>query len=98
MERRITGGWPQFTCIARLENKNGVDVGKFAERNTRAGAGPWVRRPRARQNSLERELESYEQVVFPPRPAAMEAYHEMRVKESLAKRKKKIREEGLKYC
>lgn len=92
-EYRATGGWSPFTTIARLDdNKNGAVCTQ--ERVTH---GPWVRIPFERKNELERELDAYEQVIFPPRPAAKEQAHERRVKESLVKRKKKIREMGLKY-
>lgn len=93
MEYRATGHWSPFTTITRLDdNKNGVVC--TSERVTH---GPWVRIPYEEKNELEKELESYDQVIFPPRPADMNAAHQKRVSESLKKRKKKIREEGLKY-
>ena len=95
MEYRATGNWAPFSTIIRLENnKNGVVCRSTLERIT---YGPWVRIPLEQKNELEKELEAYDQVIFPPRPAGMEEEHETRVKESLEKRRKKIREEGLKY-
>mmetsp|Transcript_1072 Transcript_1072/g.1713 ORF Transcript_1072/g.1713 Transcript_1072/m.1713 type:complete len:364 (+) Transcript_1072:43-1134(+) len=93
MEYRATGQWTPLTCITRLDdNKNGAVC--TLERVTH---GPWVRIPYDKKNELERELESYDQVIFPPRPAGKEEAHERRIKESLEKRRRKIRAEGLKY-
>eukprot|EP00581_Thalassiosira_minuscula_P000470 CAMPEP_0183744660 /NCGR_PEP_ID=MMETSP0737-20130205/65844_1 /TAXON_ID=385413 /ORGANISM="Thalassiosira miniscula, Strain CCMP1093" /LENGTH=117 /DNA_ID=CAMNT_0025980307 /DNA_START=12 /DNA_END=365 /DNA_ORIENTATION=+ len=92
MEYRATGNWSPFQTIDRIEtNKNGVVIVE------RFAGGPWVRIPYEKKNELEREIEEYEQVIFPPRPAAMEEEHGKRVKESLERRRRKIREEGLKY-
>jgi len=93
MEYRATGHWPPFTVITRLdENKNGIVC--TMERVTH---GPWVRIPYEEKNELEKELESYEQVIFPPRPAGLDEAHETSVKESMEKRRRKIKELGLKY-
>ena len=43
-------------------------------------------------------MEGYQQVIFPPRPAAMEEYHKEQVRMSHAKRRKKICDEGIWGC
>ena len=40
------------------------------------------------KNELEKEIDSYEQVIFPPRPAGLEGGHE----EMVAKRERRRRE------
>ncbi|KAL9184089.1 hypothetical protein ACHAXT_002175 [Thalassiosira profunda] len=97
-EYRATGHWSPYAAIARLDNnKNGAVVRTDAERHA-GGNGPWVRIPLERKNELEREIEGYEQVIFPPRPKGAEEDHERKMKESQERRRKKIRKEGLKHC
>jgi hypothetical protein len=48
-----------------------------------------VRIPYEAKNALEKEIETYEQVIFPPRPVEMEEVHEQRLEESKKKRKEK---------
>jgi hypothetical protein len=52
-----------------------------------------VRIPYSEKNELERELETYDQVIFPPRPKEMEEEHERRLEESKVKRKRKKEED-----
>ena len=93
-EFRATGAWQEFTTITRLKNKNGVDVIPD-RRNT--NQGPWVRIPYERKNELEKELEEYDQVIFPPRPSEMEEEHKRKVDEAKERRKKKIKSYNFKY-
>ena len=93
-EYRATGGWCEFTVIERLKNKNGVEV--ITDRKT-GNHGPWVRIPYEKKNELERELESFEQVIFPPRPSVMEEEHKRKLEESKERRKKKIKTYKYKY-
>jgi hypothetical protein len=58
------------------------------ERST-GSSGPWVRIPYEAKNALEKEIETYEQVIFPPRPVELEEVHEKRLEESKKKRKEK---------
>lgn len=97
MEYRATGHWATFTTIARLgNNKNGEISRSSLERST-GGNGPWVRIPHEEKNELEKEIDTYDQVIFPPRPAGMEEEHERKMMESKERRRKKIKEDGLKY-
>ncbi|KAL7536271.1 hypothetical protein ACHAXR_007037 [Thalassiosira sp. AJA248-18] len=97
MEYRATGQWAPFSTIGRLDNnKNSMITRTAVERNA-GGNGPWVRIPFEQKNELERELDSYEMVIFPPRPAGTEEEHEKKMKDSQERRMKKIKEEGLKY-
>ena len=80
-EYRATGGYRPLRSMLRLGNGN----------------GPWVRMPYERKNDLEKEIDTYEEVVFPPRPKEMEEEHRRRVEESKERRRKKIKEQGLKY-
>ncbi|KAL7443556.1 hypothetical protein ACHAXM_008935 [Skeletonema potamos] len=90
IEYRATGSWTPYSVIERLaRNKNGVEIN--VDRGTGC-QGPWVRIPYAEKNELERELETYDQVLFPPRPKDMEKEHERKIEESKAKRKKKREE------
>ena len=90
IEYRATGSWTPYSVIERLaRNKNGVEI--TVDRGT-GSQGPWVRIPYAEKNDLERELETYEQVIFPPRPKEMEEEHERKMEESKAKRKRKREE------
>lgn len=93
-EYRATGSWPPFTTIARLENKVLTDF--ILDRKT-GSQGPWVRIPYERKNDLEKELETYEQVIFPPRPTEMEEEHKRKVEEAKERRKKKIKSYKYKY-
>ena len=42
-------------------------------------------------------METYEQVIFPPRPAGTEEEHERKTMESKRRRREKVREEGKRY-
>ena len=53
------------------------------------GVGPWVRVAWHEKNGLERELSTYETVLFPPRPQSLDAAYFDRRKESVKKRKLK---------
>ena len=89
LEYRATGDWSPYTTFTRLTtNKNGVDCRGLNERSTGSN-GPWVRMPYAAKNPLEREIDTYEQVIFPPRPVGSEEAYEKRVEESKKKRKEK---------
>lgn len=94
VEYRATGAWQPFTTIERLVNKNGVTV--EVDRKT-GGNGPWVRIPYERKNDLEKELETYDQVIFPPRPSEMEEEHKRKIQEQKERRKKKIKSYKFKY-
>ncbi|KAL7529627.1 hypothetical protein ACHAWF_003058 [Thalassiosira exigua] len=95
VEYRATGSWSPFTCIDRLgRNKDGTTFSN--ERNV-GGNGPWVRMPPGERNALERELATYDRVLFPMRPPAAEEEHQKKKKESLERRKRKIREDRLRY-
>jgi hypothetical protein len=98
MEYRATGHWAPFSTVIRLDNnKNNAVVPVSTDRNTGSG-GPWVRIPYEEKNALEKELDTYGQVIFPPRPLGMEEEYEKRVKKSREKRKEKIQKEGLKFA
>ncbi|KAL7441577.1 hypothetical protein ACHAXH_010010 [Discostella pseudostelligera] len=89
LEYRATGSWSPYTTFTRLmTNKNGVDCRGMNERST-GSSGPWVRIPYEAKNALEKEIETYEQVIFPPRPVELEEVHEQRLEESKKKRKEK---------
>jgi len=89
LEYRATGSWSPYTTFTRLmTNKNGVDCRGMNERST-GSSGPWVRIPYEAKNALEKEIETYEQVIFPPRPVELEVVHEQRVEESKKKRREK---------
>ena len=91
LEYRATGHWSPFTTILRLmHNKNGVECRGMNERST-GSQGPWVRIPYEAKNALEREIETYEQVIFPPRPVEWEEAHGRKVEERKKKRKEKNR-------
>lgn len=87
LQYRSTGQWSPSTKFTRLRNKNGQV--QRDERSTGSN-GPWVRIPYEEKNELERELDAYEQVIFPPRPKAMEREHEEKAQESREKRKEKM--------
>jgi hypothetical protein len=55
--------------------------------------GPWVRIPYSQKNDLEKELETYTQVVFPPRPKEMEEAYMKKMEEKKARRKRKLEED-----
>ena len=94
IEYRATGSWTPYTSFERLtRNRNGVEVADRGPGNQ----GPWVRLPCEEKNDLECELDTYEQVIFPPRPKEMEEEHERKVRESKAKRRRKIEEEGFRW-
>ena len=94
IEYRATGSWTPYTSFERLtRNRNGVEVADRGPGNQ----GPWVRLPSEEKNELECELDTYEQVIFPPRPKEMEEEHERKVRESKAKRRRKIEEEGFRW-
>lgn len=103
IEYRATGSWTPYCCIERLSRGpvkgGGGGVEEEGETNNNDGnrpgnQGPWVRIPYEEKNELEKELEGYEQVIFPPRPKEMEEEHERRVRESKARRRRKVEEEG----
>ena len=88
IEYRATGSWTQYSVIERLDtNKNGVEI---TGGGGGAGShGPWVRIPYEEKNELEQELETYDQVIFPPRPKDMEEEYEKKMEESKVKRRKR---------
>ena len=51
--------------------------------------GPWVRVASHEKTSLEREIDSYESVQFPPRPPEMDEAYRKREKESYRRRREK---------
>lgn len=76
MEYRATGLWSPYTTFERLTtNKNGVSLEGYRERTTGSN-GPWVRMPYEKKNELEKEIDTYDQVIFPPRPAGLEGDRE----------------------
>jgi hypothetical protein len=94
MEYRATGLWSPYTAFERLTtNKNGVSFEGCRERTTGSN-GPWVRMPYEKKNELEKEIGTYEQVIFPPRPAGLEGDRE----EVMAERKRRRREQIQKEC
>ncbi|KAL7485027.1 hypothetical protein ACHAW6_010622 [Cyclotella cf. meneghiniana] len=97
-EYRATGAWQEFTVITRLKNKDvaGAESAFTFDRKT-GSQGPWVRIPYEKKNDLEKELESYDQVIFPPRPKEMEEEHLRKTLESKERRKKKIKNYKFKY-
>ena len=97
MEYRATGHWATFTTIARLGNNKNGEISRTAVERNSGGNGPWVRIPYSEKNDLEKEIDTYDQVIFPPRPEGMEEEHERKMAESKERRRKKIQEEGLKY-
>ena len=98
MEYRATGHWSPSTTFTRLSNnKNGHVRCRGNEERSTGSNGPWVRIPYAEKNGLEKELDSYEQVIFPPRPKSMEKEHEEKVKEQKKRRKERMKDEYLKY-
>jgi hypothetical protein len=94
VEYRATGSYSPYTTIARLKNKNGIEI--ITDRKT-GSQGPWVRIPHDRKNELEKELEGYDQVVFPPRPSEMEEEHRRKVEESKERRRRKIKSYKFRY-
>ena len=94
IEYRATGSWTPYTVIERLtHNKNGVIITDLVRDRGTGNQGPWVRIPYSEKNELERELETYDQVIFPPRPKEMEEEHERKLEESKVKRKRKKEED-----
>jgi len=99
LEYRATGKWSPYTQCGRLAR----NLDESRRRESRATStngkldclGPWVRLDPDKKNELERELDTYETVVFPPRPQWSEEDHERRAKESYLKRRKKIKEKKL---
>ena len=71
----------------RLSNRNRVTYGGPREQSTGNNVS-WVRVPYKKKNELEKEIDSYEQVIFPPRPAGLEGGHE----ETVAERERQRRE------
>lgn len=53
------------------------------------GTGPWVRVAAHEKNVLEREIESYDTVQFPPRPPELDDVYRKREQESKRRRKEK---------
>lgn len=97
MEYRATGTWSPFTVFERLtNNRNGVVCRTSAERSTGSN-GPWVRIPHGEKNELEREIDTYEQVIFPPRPAGSEGGHEKAMTDRRKRRRERIQEDCVKY-
>mmetsp|Transcript_31562 Transcript_31562/g.65611 ORF Transcript_31562/g.65611 Transcript_31562/m.65611 type:complete len:413 (+) Transcript_31562:131-1369(+) len=100
-EYRATGSYGPFRCIEKVRDKkkSGEDEKEdvTVEEEHRNSLGPWVRIPYERKNALEKEIDTYDVVCFPPRPPEMNEDYERRMKESRARRRRKIREEGLKY-
>jgi hypothetical protein len=95
-EYRATGAWQEFTVIERLKNKIECPEEVFRERRP-GNNGPWVRIPYEEKNGLEKELETYDMVIFPPRPKEMEEEHQRKMMESKERRKKKIKSCNIKY-
>ncbi|KAL3823747.1 hypothetical protein ACHAXA_004840 [Cyclostephanos tholiformis] len=97
LEYRATGGWSPYTVIQRLStNRNGVVCRTSDERSTGSN-GPWVRVPYDMKNELEREIDTYEQVIFPPRPAGSEGVHERIMSERRKRRRERIHEDCAKF-
>jgi hypothetical protein len=97
MEYRATGAWSPYTAFERLkENRNGVVCRTSVERSTGSN-GPWVRIPYERKNELEREIDTYEQVIFPPRPVGFEGEHERTMAERGRRRRERIQEDCIKF-
>lgn len=82
-EFRATGGWKPSESFERLGSP--------------IPGGPWVRIPYDAKCKLEKEIDSYDQVTFPPRPPEMDDDYNQRMKESVERRKKKVRDEKRKY-
>ncbi|KAL7494674.1 hypothetical protein ACHAWT_003396 [Skeletonema menzelii] len=98
IEYRATGSWTPYCCVERLTgHSNKQHDGGEVDTNRVGNQGPWVRRPYEEKNELEKELEGYEQVIFPPRPKEMEEEHERKVRERKARRKRKVEEEGFRW-
>jgi hypothetical protein len=55
------------------------------------GTGPWVRVATHDKNGLEREIETYDTVQFPPRPPEMDDAYRLREQESKRRRKERIK-------
>jgi hypothetical protein len=55
------------------------------------GIGPWVRVATHEKNGLEREIESYDTVQFPPRPPELDDAYRKREQESKRRRKEKVK-------
>jgi hypothetical protein len=60
------------------------------------GVGSWVRSRWEEKNGLERELSTYETVLFPLRPPQMDEAYEKRRLEGLSNRKRRQKEEAAK--
>ena len=89
MEYRATDMWSPYTKFERLSNRNGVTYGGPQERST-GNNRPWVRVPYKKNNELEKEIDSYEQVIFPPRPEGLEGGHEEMVAERERRRRERV--------
>ncbi|KAL7469840.1 hypothetical protein ACHAXS_010089 [Conticribra weissflogii] len=100
-EFRATGSWRPFRCIEKVRDKKKPEDEEneetAVEEEHRNSLGPWVRIPYERKNALEKEIDTYDVVCFPPRPPEMNEAYEKRMEESRARRRRKIREEGLRY-
>lgn len=105
-EFRATGGYRPFKCIEQVRNKREINNEESNDNNSsssggnedhRNSLGPWVRIPYAKKNALEREIETYDVVSFPPRPPGMDEAYEKRQLESKKRRRRKIVEEGIRY-
>jgi len=60
------------------------------------GVGPWVRSRWEEKNNLEREMSTYETVLFPPRPPKLDEAYEKRRVEGIEKRKLRQKAEAAK--
>jgi hypothetical protein len=97
LEYRATGHWSPYTAFERLtKNRNGVVCRTTHERSTGSN-GPWVRMPYEMKNDLEREIDAYEQVIFPPRPVGSEGGHERIMSERRKRRRERIQEDCAKF-
>lgn len=66
-------------------------TGRFTPSNTFKKLGPlWVRIKVHEKNALEREIDSYDTVQFPPRPPEMDEAYQKRHEESKRRRKEKV--------
>jgi len=57
------------------------------------GVGPWIHKRIEERNDLEREIATYDTVVFPMRPPEMDEDYKKRDQESKARRKAKLKAE-----
>lgn len=56
------------------------------------GTGLWLKKKSEEKNGLEKEIDGYETVKFPPRPSEFDEEHKRREEESKLRRKLKLKE------